>query len=86
MEVMGCRSIRDFARRTGEDWSLVARHLRLLQLPDGIVFFLEQNQTPAVLRHFTVKRLDELTRIPEDQATASFARQVNALDLPQACT
>jgi len=79
MTDMGCRGVRDFARRTGEDWSVVARHLRLLRLPDSIIGFLEENETLDILRHFTVKHLDELTRMPARQATASFARQVNAL-------
>jgi hypothetical protein len=74
MQEMGARNVRDFARRSGEDWSVVARHLRLLRLPTGILDFLTHRQTPAVLQHFTTKRLDGLTRMPEDQALAAFAR------------
>jgi hypothetical protein len=79
MEAMGCRSVRGFAKRTVQDHSVVARHLRLLRLPDEIIGSLEENQTPEILRQFTVKRLDELTRMPEDEATASFTRQIQAV-------
>ena len=60
MEAMGCSSIRDFARRTGRDHSVVARHLRILKLPDEVLAFLEENQTPEILRAYHVKRLARL--------------------------
>lgn len=76
MEAMGCSSIRDFARRTGQDHSVVARHLRTLTLPERIIALLEENQTSKVLRHFTVKRLDALARLPDSEATLAFTREV----------
>ena len=85
MEAMGCRSIRDFARRTGRDHSVVARHLRLLRLPDEIISHLEQNQTPEVLRQFTLKQLDSLTRLPAEEAFSSFAEDVGGADFRKRC-
>jgi len=79
MQEMGARNVRDFARRSGEDWSVVARHLRLLRLPTEILDFLTRKQTPAALQHFTTKRLDDLTRMPEDQALDAFAQDVALL-------
>jgi len=76
MQEMSTISIREFARRTGEDWSVVSRHLRTLRLPEEITNFLDQNQTPEVLRHFTVKRLYALTRLSDTEATASFMQEV----------
>ena len=72
MAARGCRSIREFARRTGRDHSVVARYLRVLNLPDEIIGFPEENQTPEVLRHFTVKRLDALARMPATDALRLF--------------
>jgi len=75
LQGMGARNVRDFPRRSGEDWSVVARHLRLLRLPTEILGFLARKQTPAVRQLFTTKRLDDLTRMPEDQALAAVARE-----------
>ena len=76
---MDCRSIRDFARRTGQDHSVVARHLRILKLPEEVLAFLGENRTSGILRHFTVKRLDALTRIPEAEAISSFMQEANGI-------
>ena len=56
MEAMGCSSIREFARRTGRDHSVVARHLRVLKLPDKVLTYLAENQTPEILRECHTKR------------------------------
>jgi len=74
-EAMDCRSIRDFARRTGRDHSFVARHLRVLKLPDEVLTYLEENQTPETLQHFPIKRLDALTRLPEAEAVYKFRQE-----------
>ncbi len=49
MKELGCKSIREFARKTGLDWSNVSPHLKLLNLPSPILEYLKQNQTPKVL-------------------------------------
>lgn len=72
----GATSIRQFCRDEGADRSVVSRHLRLLRLPDEIISFLEQNQEPEILRHFSVKRLDALTRLPDAEATSSFTGEL----------
>ncbi len=78
-EQSGARSVRQFCRDEGEDWSVVSRHLRLLRLPNDIIDFLDNNQTPEVLRHFTVKQLDALTRLHDSEATSSFMQEVNEI-------
>jgi len=75
MEEASARSIREFARKSGENCSVVSRHLRRLRLPDGVISLLEQDQTPEELRHFTVKRQGALTRVPHDKPSAPFRRQ-----------
>ena len=80
-EQSNAKSIRQFCRDEGEDWSVVSRHLRLLRLPDDIIDFLDNNQTPEVLRHFTAKRLDALTRLPDAAATSDFMQEVRGLTL-----
>jgi hypothetical protein len=81
MEEMGTKSVREFARKVGEDWSVVSRHLRLLQLPSDVVGFLDQSQIPEVLRHFTAKRLGDLTRLPRDKVADVFRQQLSQLGL-----
>jgi hypothetical protein len=76
MQGVDAKSVREYCRRTGEDWSVASRHLRLLRLPEEITNSLHQNQTPEVLRHFTVKRLDALTRLADAEATSLFSREV----------
>jgi len=78
MAAMGCRSIRDFARRAGQDHSVVARHLRVLTLPDEVISFLEENQTPEVLRKFHVKRLVALGRLPREQCLEEFSTEAGS--------
>ena len=57
----------------------MARHLRILTLPEEIIAFLEQNPTPEVLRHFTVKRLDALTRLPHAEAVSTFMTEAGTI-------
>jgi hypothetical protein len=75
----GAKSIRQFCRDEDEDWSVVSRHLRLLRLPDEIIDFLDRNQTPEVLRHFTVKRMDALTRLSDAEAVSTFMREAGTV-------
>jgi len=72
MEQNGCSGIRDFARRTGLDHSVVARRLRILKLPDEVLAFLGENQTPEILRAYRVKRLATLSRLPGEQCLVRF--------------
>ena len=85
MDAVGCKSIREFARQTGRDHSVIARHLKILTLPEEVIAFLEENQTPEVLRHFTVKRLDALTRMPEAEALCLFRQQARHFTRSEGC-
>ncbi|MBT4819855.1 MAG: hypothetical protein HOJ57_38890 [Lentisphaerae bacterium] len=63
MEAICCRSIQEFACRTGQDHSVVARHLTILTLPEEVLVFLEANQTPEMLQEYHAKRLAGLNRL-----------------------
>ena len=49
-------------------------------LPEEVLTFLEDNQTSGILRHFTVKRLGSLTRLPAEGALSRFAKSVGGTD------
>lgn len=77
LEQSRAKSVRQFCRDTNENGSVLSRHLRLLRLPDDIIDFFDKNQTPEALRHFTVKRLDALTRLSDAEAISSFMQEVD---------
>ncbi|MFH1226902.1 MAG: hypothetical protein V1701_03230 [Planctomycetota bacterium] len=56
----GVNSIRALAKITGEDWSRIAKILKVLELPEPILQFLRENKTPGLMRYFTEKRLRQL--------------------------
>jgi hypothetical protein len=63
MEEKGCRSVRALARATGEDHSRIARILKVLDLPAGVLAALREHSDNARVRaHFTEKRLRQLAR------------------------
>jgi len=81
MKTLGCKSIRQYARITGNDFSIVAKYLRILSLPKNIIKFLSSNQTPNVLRICSLRYLDKLTKI----SMASAKKQIETdlkLQLP----
>ena len=59
----GCKSVRALARITGEDWSRIARILKILELPAPVLDYLRTHDSPALVRCFTEKRLHELRDI-----------------------
>lgn len=60
MEGRGSKSIRALAKATGDDWSRVARVLKLLELPEPVLEYLRTHDSPEVVEHFTERRLREL--------------------------
>jgi hypothetical protein len=62
MQRTGAKSIRALARITGEDWSRVARILKLKELPEPVLECLRAQHDPGILRFFTEKRLHTLLR------------------------
>lgn len=61
MQENGYRSIRALARATGEDHSRIARVLKVLEVPDGVLAVLREHSANARVRaHFTEKRLRQM--------------------------
>jgi hypothetical protein len=48
MDSRGLKSIRALARLTGEDWSRVARVLKLLELPTPVLDSLREHDAPWI--------------------------------------
>jgi hypothetical protein len=76
MEELGCNSVREFAGRTGRDWSVVGRHLKLLQLPSPIVDSLQNDLTPEILRQCHLKYLVALCNLTEKERLKKFEDEV----------
>lgn len=68
LERKGIRSIRELARVTGEDWSRVARVLKLLELPAPVLEYLRTHDSPELVRTFSERRLHELLALKDPQA------------------
>lgn len=60
MASRGLKSIRALAKLTGEDWSRVARMLKLLELPEPVLEFLRNHDTAEIAATFTERKLREL--------------------------
>ncbi len=56
----GFGSVRAMAQVTGEDWSRVARLLKLLELPGSVLGYLRTHKDPATVAAFSERRLREL--------------------------
>ena len=63
MESRGLKSIRALAKVTGEDWSRVARVLKLLELPEPVLEYLRTHHSPAIVDRFTERHLRELLEL-----------------------
>jgi hypothetical protein len=59
----GCKSVRALARITGEDWSRIARILKILELPGPVLDYLRTHDSPALVRCFNERCLHELRAI-----------------------
>jgi hypothetical protein len=65
MERQDLKTIRAVARVTGEDHSRVARVLKILKLPSPVLNYLRTHDSPAVVTHFTEKRLRDLVGLKD---------------------
>lgn len=72
MKELGCLSIRAFARQTGRNWSLVSKYLKILTLPDDILEFIRDNDTPEVRRKCSMKNLVRLASQRDGAAFQAF--------------
>ncbi len=61
-------SIRALAKALKQDFSSIARHLRLLKLPQPIQEYLREHRTPEIVRYFTERRLRDLVKMREARA------------------
>jgi len=71
-ESAGVHSVRGLSEITGEDWSYIARLLRILKLPESIKKVLLENQNPAIVKHFHLRRLLEIVRLSPNIQTQRF--------------
>jgi len=65
MERQGLKTVRAVARVTGEDWSRVAKVLKILELPEPVLDYLRTHDSPAVVGFFSETRLRELVALKD---------------------
>ena len=65
MEREGCKSFRALARITGEDWSRVARALKVLELPSPVLDYLRTHDSPQLSGYFSERRLRQLLALKD---------------------
>ncbi len=83
MESTGASSIRQLAEMTGEDWSYIAKLLRILNLPQGIREVLTKNPFPQIVKHFHLRRLLEIVKLGDERLQlARFREILDKLEMP----
>jgi hypothetical protein len=71
----GYRSVRALAKATGEDHSRIARVLKVLELPEGVLAALRDHAANARVRtHFTEKRLRQM--VTKKRSEAAMLREI----------
>jgi len=79
-EATGIKSVRGLSEITGEDWSYIARVLKILELPAPILDFLNAHREPAAVKHFNLRQLLEIVRAGnEDLQYARFRETLEAM-------
>ena len=63
----GCKTVRALARITDEDWSRIARILKILELPVPVLDYLRTHDSPALVRCFSEKFLHELRELGDPE-------------------
>ena len=61
----GCKSLRALARITGEDWSRVARALKVLELPSPVLDYLRTHDSQQLSGYFSERRLRQLLALKD---------------------
>ena len=86
-ESTGVKSVRALSEITGEDWSYIAKILRIPELPPPIQEYLKTHKEPTMVKHFHLKRLIELARLNGENAQfARFREIIDEIDNDQHCT
>jgi hypothetical protein len=57
---------------------MVRRHLRLLDLPQGIRDYLRDHRSPALMRFFSLRELLKLTRLGDEKLVIRQFRELLA--------
>lgn len=71
-EAHGVNTVRDLSRITGEDWSYIAKLLRILSLPNPIKKFLRKNkEDPVIVKQFPLNKLLDIVRQGEERLQLS---------------
>jgi hypothetical protein len=74
----GYRSVRALARATGEDHSRIARVLKVLELPEGVLAALREHSRNARVRaYFTEKRLRQM--VAKKRSETAMLREIERL-------
>jgi len=63
MERQDLKTVRAVARITGEDWSRVAKVLKILELPAPVLDYLRTHDSIEISGTFTERRLRELVAL-----------------------
>ena len=81
-EAQGVNTVRGLSEITGEDWSYIAKVLRILDLPEPIKDFLRNNKSdPIIVKSFNFSKLLEIVREGEEDAQlAKFRQYLEQLD------
>jgi len=79
-ESTGVKSVRGLSEITGEDWSYIAKVLKILELPEFIRSYLNKNQHQTILKHFHLRRLLELLRLPPGVQPQRFQEMINGVE------
>jgi hypothetical protein len=76
-ETHAVNTVRGLSTITGEDWSYIAKILRVLLLPEPIKDFLRNNNSnPEIVKFFTLRRLLNIVRQGEERLQLSHFRQM----------
>lgn len=84
MQENGYRSIRALARAIGEDHSRIARVLKVLHLPEGVLVALRDHSQDVRFRaHFTEKRLRQM--VTRSRSEAAILREIEQISGASIC-
>lgn len=62
-EAHGVSTVRCLSKITGEDWSYIAKVLRILSLPESIKVYLRNNKNDqSIVRFFTLRKLIDIVQ------------------------
>ena len=75
-ESTGIRSVRGLAEITREDWSYIARVLKIVELPAPIKNFLITSRNPTIIKTFHLRCLLEIVRLKDKERQLARFREL----------